>query len=658
MPQIRPFAPSGAIRLRTLLGTLVLGAWLYAGGFSAYLAFTVWPTAQELGRGMRTMASMDRELGRRHDALDRTEKTLSLAAHPPTDEPVDSGALSEGRLGVLQERIREQMRRSPAPAFAELPPHLGVGFARAEQAMADWGALLAELIAHLRLGHGEEARRTYHRAQELHSRVDSLHTRARAQGRDELLGRQDRMEATATRASRIGLLWMGGGFLFLPLVFVLFRRRVESPLAELERALDRVREGDLSARAPLLRRDEFGRLALHFNRVTRVLQRRAEEQGRYAAAGELLASIAHEVNNPLMAISSIAENRLDASDPLSDSDRSDLQEIRRQARRAGALLKGLLRFLRPADDPRAEADVNDTVRETVQLIAYHFRVREVEPRLSLEADLPSTTLHPDRLEQVVVNLLSNAVDAVRTVDPPRWIAVETSRLPDGMICLAVEDNGPGVPKDARDEIFRPFVTTKGEEGTGLGLYISREIVRESGGDLVCRAGEAGGARFEVRLPSGSPRERGATTVREDEAELEGLLPDAGPSSLAGLRILLVDDERPIRRALTRFLVRSGATVHAAEDGMEALTLLDRFPVDVVVADLRMPRMDGLELFRRIRSEHPALVRRVLFLTGDLQELDEELETGSSLARDRILSKPVDLGELARRIGRTAAGRAG
>src|SRR6266705_1088073 len=148
------------------------------------------------------------------------------------------------------------------------------------------------------------------------------------------------MSAVPTAAGSLGL-----GALLVPLLVLVVRRRVWRPLHELEAGLAQVADGDLTVSVPVRRSDELGRLAEHFNAMTRVLRDRAEEQGRFAAAGELLAGVAHEVNNPLMAIAAHAENRL--ADPAFEGEqRSEMTQILRQARRATKLLRGLLRFVR------------------------------------------------------------------------------------------------------------------------------------------------------------------------------------------------------------------------------------------------------------------------------------------------------------------------
>ncbi|HEV8400580.1 MAG TPA: ATP-binding protein [Gemmatimonadales bacterium] len=442
----------------------------------------------------------------------------------------------------------------------------------------------------------------------------------------------------------IEILLVAAGMLLLPLALLVVRRRFWTPLTRLEEGLQRVSEGDLTAEVPVESNDELGRVATHFNHMTRVLRDRAEEQGRFAAAGELLAGVAHEVNNPLMAIAAHAELRLADTDLSADA-RVEMQSILRQARRASKLLRGLLRFVRAGEKRTARVNLNDVVRSAIDLVSYRFTVDEISIEGRLDPALPPVHGDPNRLEQVLVNLLSNALDALRGVRPPRRLVVD-SFVEQDRVCVAVTDNGPGVAPEIADRLFRPFATTKGRRGTGLGLYISRQLIREAAGDLgldSMRVSEWGrGARFLLWLPP-APTVSGA-----DDEDTIAPVADAAPAeSLAGTRVLLVDDEDMIRRPMARFLAMRGVEVIEASDGVQALERLAGFEPDVILADLRMPKMDGAELYARLQAERPGLADRVLFLSGDITQL-----AGRGLApvaRERVLVKPVELAELERRL---------
>jgi len=449
---------------------------------------------------------------------------------------------------------------------------------------------------------------------------------------------------TGNLGSTIAVIVVIAGAILLPVALFVVRRRVWNPLGALEQGIQQVADGDLTTQVPITRDDELGKVTTHFNQMTGVLRDRAEEQGRFAAAGELLGGVAHEVNNPLMAIASHAELRL-ADANLPAEQRNEMQSILRQAQRAAKLLRGLLRFVRAGEKRTASVNMNDVVRSALDLVSYRFGIDEISIEGRLDPELPTVVGDANRLEQVIVNLLSNALDALRSVKPPRRLTVDSyTDDTGGRVCVTVTDNGPGVAPEIAQRLFRPFASTKGIRGTGLGLYISRQLVREAEGelDLVKRAEQ--GARFLVWLP----------TAREPVPTAPAVTPTpprASPVpklSLEGVRVLLVDDEELIRRPMGRFLGKRGAEIKEAGDGLAALERLkEGFEPHVILADLRMPRMDGAEFYERLLQERPALAERVLFLSGDITHL-----AGRGLAevpRDRVLVKPVELAELERRI---------
>jgi len=431
---------------------------------------------------------------------------------------------------------------------------------------------------------------------------------------------------TGNLGSATAIVVVVAGAVLLPVALFILRRRFWSPLGALRQGIRQVADGDLTTEVPVSRDDELGNITAHFNQMTRVLRDRAEEQGRFAAAGELLSGVAHEVNNPLMAIASHAELRL-ADANLPAEQRNEMQSILRQAQRAAKLLRGLLRFVRAGEKRSTTVNLNDVVRSAIDLVSYRFSIDEISIEGRLDPELPTVVGDANRLEQVIVNLLSNALDALRSVNPPRRLIVDS--FPDdtgGRVCVTVTDNGPGVAPEIAPRLFRPFASTKGVRGTGLGLYISRQLVREAQGELDLVKHVQSGARFLVWLPSARqpvPRAPAATP------QATSLPPPAPAGTLSGIRVLLVDDEELIRRPMARFLTKRGAEIKEAADGLAALErLAEGFEPQVILADLRMPRMDGAEFYQHLQAQRPAL---------------------AEVPRDRVLVKPVELAELEQRI---------
>jgi len=628
------------VSLRTTLLLMTLAAGLYAGVLPLYLFFRVRAPALALGEGTAAIVALQDDLARRNDALDHAGsivRHLVESRTPPAADTVDT----------IRHFVTAGGVRSGARAYATVPLPLRVALARAEDAMTRLGNALAEEVALFERGRWDDASRRVRALDSLAQVVDQQMLAEGQLARRDLLARQQVLQLAASEVLRDAILWLVLGAVCVPTAVSLIRRRMWRPLADLEAGLARVADGDLTTEVAVPGSDELARLAQHFNEMTRVLRDRAEEQGRFAAAGELLAGVAHEVNNPLMAIAAHAENRV-ADPAIAEEQRSEMQQILRQARRAAKLLRGLLRFVRATEREVGRVNLNDVVRSAMDLVSYRFGVDEIVVGGRLDPNLLPVQGDAIKLEQVIVNLLSNAIDALRGSTPPRQLAVDTW-FEDGRVSVAVTDNGRGVSADVVGRLFRPFATTKGRRGTGLGLYISRQVAREAGGDLVLDSsrGPGAGARFVLSLPVAAPIPPEPAAAAPEA----GSAPAGGPhrvvESLAGLRVLIVDDEEAVRRPMARFLGRRGAQVDEAPDGAEALARLGAQQPDVILVDLRMPRMSGVELYEQLEETRPELAARVLFLSGDISQLSEPGNT--PVARERVLVKPLELGELERRI---------
>ncbi len=616
------------------MGLVLAAAAVYVLVIGAYLAVRVRPSARTLDLETEPILRLSTELSARSERLLRA---MQLARTKLPDTPV----APQQRADEISRMIRDEV---PASLWllADMPAPMRVSLARVEDRSGVLENVLWEYVSLLELERVESAERRLASAAPLDIRLRESIAEAQRTGLEDLLRRERTLAASAAEAVTVVSFWVLVGLILIPMFGVLMRHRVAIPLTRLDGGLDRIAEGDLTVRLPVERDDEVGRLTGHFNDMTRVLAERAEAQGRFVAAGELMAGVAHEVNNPLMAITTVAQLRLDDLD-LTAEQRAELELIVRQARRAGKLVTGLLRFLKPREPVVRRLDLNDLVHDAVDLLSYRFGVDEITVALEKSPTPLAIEADPGGLEQVVVNLLSNAVDALNAVAPPRRLVIQTWEDDDG-VCLAVEDSGTGVAPAIVDRLFLPFATSKGDRGNGLGLYISRQIAREAGGDIQLVPGRSRGARFVLRLPAAPVAVGQAPVARVESA------PDHRP--LEGLDIVLVDDEAAVRRPLAKYLARRGATVLEAEDGEGALELLRDRDMDVVVADLRMPRMGGVELYHALRTAGSPSANHMLFLSGDLSSLTDSGEVPAAVGR--VVAKPVELSELERRILEVAA----
>ncbi|HET7462500.1 MAG TPA: PAS domain S-box protein [Longimicrobium sp.] len=374
--------------------------------------------------------------------------------------------------------------------------------------------------------------------------------------------------------------------------------------------------------------------------------RRAE---RLASLGTLVSGVAHELNNPLGAI--IGFTQLLLMDERPPREREDLETIRREAERMAKIVSDLRLLGRGTQEDartREPVDLNDVVRHVLRSRGYALRTRNVEVREALPADLAPVRGDRGQLEQVVLNLVVNAEQAVARMDGTRRISLSTRAL-DGTVRLRVEDTGRGIAPELQERIFDPFFTTKAPgEGTGLGLSVVNRIVAEHGGEIRVESGPGGGTAFVVDLPRAEEDATGEPSP--DDEPRDG---DAPPP----LRVLVVDDEAAVRRVVARYLGRRGHVVHEAAEGGQALAMLEEAGddgYDVILSDLRMPGLGGDQLLARLRDRADGMDRRLVFLTGDTASEDaERILRGSDVL---VLEKPVDLEELARILERVTARR--
>ncbi len=369
--------------------------------------------------------------------------------------------------------------------------------------------------------------------------------------------------------------------------------------------------------------------------------RRAERLG---SLGTLVGGVAHELNNPLASIVGFVQLLL-MDDRIPDA-REDLETIRREAERMAKVVSDLRLIARDTQEEDAAAgravSVNDVVRHVLRTREYSLRTHNVEVREELDPELPPVPGERGRIEQVVLNLVVNAEQALHECEGSRRLAVRTRRSASG-VTLQVEDSGPGIPPEHLDRVFDPFFTTKPPgEGTGLGLSLVHRIVTEYGGELHVESRVGTGTSFRIDLPR-APEEAGA-------AEPEPAVP---VSPARRLRVLVVDDEEFVRRVLARSLARLGHAVDEAADGAQALEMLEGDPdrYDVILSDLRMPGVGGDVLLARLRERGQGVDGRLVFLTGDTAS--ESASRILAEANVPVLAKPIDLNALGEMLARMA-----
>lgn len=464
--------------------------------------------------------------------------------------------------------------------------------------------------------------------------------------------------------SLVGLL-VFAGFLIALLIGLsyFYRQRILRPLNELVSAVQMVRDGDLKVRAPVRIEDEFGDLASHFNFMAETLessyldlerkvaerterlqevQQQLVQSEKMSAVGKLVSGVAHELNNPLTSIIGYAQI---LRDDLAQRKESGLVEsidvVLNESMRCTRIVESLLQFARQQKAEMLPMCLNDAVRRMVALRSYELRTRNIELKEDYHSDSLLVSADAAKIQQVVLNLVNNARDAIADSKRKGRIWVRTFRQEEFAV-LEVCDNGTGILEPQR--IFDPFYTTKPlGQGTGLGLSVCYGIVSEHGGMIQGENWE-GGARFSMRLPIDPEL---AKAPQEDSA-----LPAADPNFSAAPasppRILIVDDENSLVRLQERSLRKLGFEVVGCASGEEAIAYLEINDVDLIVSDLRMPgSVNGLKLLDWVRQNREELQGRFLLISGG------QLETGTGQlpipADVPCLKKPFEISAYCRTV---------
>jgi CheY-like chemotaxis protein len=352
----------------------------------------------------------------------------------------------------------------------------------------------------------------------------------------------------------------------------------------------------------------------------------------------MLASVAHELNNPLAII--LVQAGLLGEDLREGPLAEPITEIAQAAARCERLVRQFLTLARQHPPERSAVALNTLVAETVELLAYPMRVDNVAVHLHLDDQLPPLWGDPHQLQQVLINLLANAQQALRAAPGAREVTLTTQYdAAQHRITLAVADTGPGIPPALQGRIFEPFFTTKAPGvGTGLGLPLCRGIVETHGGTLEVTSALGQGATFRITLPVG--------VVTTQMSAAPGV--DMG-LTVHGHLILIIDDELSLANGLARLLRRDGHTVDTVANGRLALAKLEERTYDLILCDMRMPELDGPSLYRLLERQQPHLCLRLIFLTGDTLEPATQAFLEQSGAP--CLTKPFSIADARRAIQR-------
>jgi len=378
------------------------------------------------------------------------------------------------------------------------------------------------------------------------------------------------------------------------------------------------------------------------------MQERLIQTEKLSAIGKLVAGVAHEINNPLTGIVGYAQillGRKEGFDPLV---RKGLEVIYEEAQRAARIVQNLLQFARKHPPQRSFISVNSVIEKTMELKEYELRVNNIHLSLDLDPNLPMTMADPHQLQQVFINIITNAQQAIMEAGREVGrISVKTESVTHNppLIRISFTDNGKGIPEEIINKIFDPFFTTKDVgEGTGLGLSICYGIIKEHNGNISASNLPEGGAVLTVELP-----------VVEPTLELE-IEEKTDVAPIPSLRILVVDDELSIQDMLVDMLSAGGHKVDTASNGQVALEKLRTRGYDLIISDIKMPGMNGRSFYEYLSKVNPAMAHRIIFVTGDTLSR----ETGEFLNTVGVphIEKPFSLEEVLSAIRKVLQGSIG
>jgi PAS domain S-box-containing protein len=375
----------------------------------------------------------------------------------------------------------------------------------------------------------------------------------------------------------------------------------------------------------------------------RQLEQKAQIASRLASVGEMAAGIAHEINNPLTGVIGYAQLLVDREDIPLDI-RRDLAAINDGAQRVAGIVSRLLAFSRQTKLERRLVSINELIESTLALRDYHLKVNNIKVVTRLASDLPETVADPGQLQQVFLNLIVNAETEMKLAHDKGRLTITTEKS-DNTIKVRVKDNGPGIKPQLMNRIFDPFFTTREVgQGTGLGLSLSYGIVAEHKGKIYVESKLGKGATFVVELPIVTEFEplKPPEPVVEEE-----------PERAIQAKILVVDDEQVVRDLVKRVLADEGYEVDTEDNADDALKRIESKRYNLILLDVKMPGISGVELYGSIQKIARSLARRVVFITGDV--MAEDTEKFLSETKALHIAKPFTAEQLRREVKHTLTG---
>jgi two-component system NtrC family sensor kinase len=338
------------------------------------------------------------------------------------------------------------------------------------------------------------------------------------------------------------------------------------------------------------------------------LQRQLIQSEKLSTMGQLVSGVAHELNNPLTGIIGFSELLMLEADK---NIHKDLKRIQEEAGRARRIVQNLLSFARMHKPEKTKIDINGIIKNVLELKSYEMRVDNIKIKCDLDRNLPVTMGDPHLLQQVFLNIINNAHQAITSSSRSGAMNIKTCKKETGII-IEFSDTGPGISKENLTKIFDPFFTTKEVgKGTGLGLSLSYGIIKDHGGTIHTVSEEGKGAIFAIALPI---IENNIVFPVTDVSKVH--------QSIKNFDILVIDDEDTVLQLFDETLTREGNRVELARDGQSALEKIsNKGYFDIIICDIKMPSMNGSELFQLLKEQKPELAENFIFMSGAINKLE-------------------------------------
>ena len=438
-------------------------------------------------------------------------------------------------------------------------------------------------------------------------------------------------------------------------VVFLLVRKVTQPLRALRDSAEAVGHGDFSRRVEVASRDECGELANVFNEMTdklkvsrtqlertvdtlKTTQAQLVQSEKLSAIGEFVAGVAHELNNPLTSVIGFAELLQNAD--VSDRHKHFLGLIMISAHRCHKIVQSLLSFARQHKPERKLVQLREVIESAMSILQYQLRTNNVEVQTQFAADSPKVMGDPHQLQQVFINILNNARQAIEAYRPRGLVRI-TTEVHNSTVRVTFQDDGPGIETDNISRIFNPFFTTKEiGQGTGLGLSLSYGIIKEHGGNISVQSKPGEGATFIIELPVAQESDGHAKKAEERNTTVfDG----------RGKKVLVVDDEELVLNLVSESLNPTGCDLAVAADGESALRQLRETRFDLTICDWKMPGVNGQQVYEALRTLDRDAASRFIFMTGDV--MSSNVQSFLEQTGVTCLSKPFSIDHFRSVVGK-------